>query len=72
LVVIENGKVNTANLAHSLLTEDELLSHLREKGVDNLSYVKRSYVEGDGRISVITNEQTNAAETGGGDPSSGD
>jgi uncharacterized membrane protein YcaP (DUF421 family) len=63
IVVIENGRINDTNLSNSLLTRDELLSHLREKGVDNLSYVKRSYVEGDGRISVISNERATAANS---------
>jgi uncharacterized membrane protein YcaP (DUF421 family) len=53
LTLIENGKVLRRNMRRELVTMDELMSHLREQGIDDVSRVKRAYVEGDGNISVI-------------------
>ena len=36
-----------------MITEEELLGQLRQQGVDDVSKVKKCYLEGDGRISVI-------------------
>ena len=58
LPVIEDGKVIHKNLRLELLSEDELLSQLRQKGVDDVACVKRSFIEGNGSISVITNEKS--------------
>jgi uncharacterized membrane protein YcaP (DUF421 family) len=58
LKLIENGKIYEKNLHQELMTEDELLSQLRQKGVDDVSLVKRSYLEGDGHVSVITDERS--------------
>ncbi len=57
LPVIEHGKVNSANLRRELMSEDELMSQIRQKGVDDVKRVKQSFIEGDGHVSVITNEQ---------------
>ena len=53
LTLIENGRVDTANLHKELLTEDELRSQLREKEVVRYDEVKLARLEGDGRLSVI-------------------
>jgi uncharacterized membrane protein YcaP (DUF421 family) len=39
-----------------MITEEELMSHLREQGVGSVEEVKKSYIEGDGHISVIVND----------------
>ena len=44
-----------------LLTEDELMSQLRENGVSDISQVKEAYIEGDGRISVVQREPGRAS-----------
>jgi uncharacterized membrane protein YcaP (DUF421 family) len=62
LPVIEKGKINHKNLRKELLSEDELMSQIRQKGVDELSHVKQSLIEGDGHISVITDERTSPAQ----------
>ncbi|SFH52264.1 DUF421 domain-containing protein [Planctomicrobium piriforme] len=54
LLVVENGEVHLENLKEELMTLDDLRSQLRQKGIDDLSLVKHSYIEGDGHISVIT------------------
>lgn len=57
LTLIENGRVNQANLRRELLTEDELRSQLREKEVVEYDEVKLAKLEGDGRLSVIKARQ---------------
>lgn len=54
LPIVENGTPNDKNLKSELLTMDELMSQLRQHGVDDLSQVRQSFIEGDGHISVIT------------------
>ena len=58
LPVVENGALNRDNLRRELMSEDELLSQLRQKGIDDVALVRRSFIEGDGHMSVITDEQT--------------
>jgi uncharacterized membrane protein YcaP (DUF421 family) len=41
------------NLRQEFITPDELLSQLRQQGIDKLSEVKQAFLEGDGQISVI-------------------
>jgi uncharacterized membrane protein YcaP (DUF421 family) len=53
LTLIENGRVNQANLRREMLTEDELRAQLREKEVTKYDEVKLAKLEGDGRLSVI-------------------
>jgi uncharacterized membrane protein YcaP (DUF421 family) len=53
LLLIRDGQVIEKNLEREFLTNDDLLSQLRQKGVDDPSQVARCYLEGDGHISVI-------------------
>jgi uncharacterized membrane protein YcaP (DUF421 family) len=57
LPLVQNGKLLRQNMRRQLVTEEELMSHLREEGVEDLARVKRASIEGDGRISVITSDQ---------------
>jgi uncharacterized membrane protein YcaP (DUF421 family) len=52
LVLIEDGKVLRRNMRQELVTMDELLSRLREEGVEGPADVKRAFIEADGNISV--------------------
>lgn len=56
LLLVEDGQVKRRNLRQEMITMEELSSLLREQGVDDLASVKRCFIEGDGRISVITND----------------
>jgi uncharacterized membrane protein YcaP (DUF421 family) len=56
LVLIKDGHLLRHNLRKEALTADEVLSHLRLEGVDDLQRVKVAYLEPDGRISVIERE----------------
>jgi uncharacterized membrane protein YcaP (DUF421 family) len=52
LLLIENGEVLRRNMRQELVTMDELLSRLREEGVEGPAGVKRAFIEADGNISV--------------------
>jgi uncharacterized membrane protein YcaP (DUF421 family) len=52
LLLIKDGRVLRRHLRQELVTMDELLSKLREEGVDGPAHVSEAYIEGDGNISV--------------------
>ena len=52
-LVVSNGRLLRRNMEQEELSEEQLMSHLRQQGVDDLALVGKAYVEGDGRISVI-------------------
>jgi uncharacterized membrane protein YcaP (DUF421 family) len=56
LHLVKDGRMIKRNLRHELMTEEELMSLLRQQGVDDLAKVKLACLEGDGRISVVKRE----------------
>lgn len=54
LPLIRDGKMLRRNMRQALINEQELMSQLREQGVDEVAKVKAASEEGDGRISVVT------------------
>jgi uncharacterized membrane protein YcaP (DUF421 family) len=57
LPLIEHGKLLRRNMRRELITEEELMSQLREQGLDDVSKVKEAFMESDGHISVVRQEQ---------------
>jgi uncharacterized membrane protein YcaP (DUF421 family) len=53
LVLVENGKIIAKNLKSELITEDELMSQLRQQGQEDLKNVKKVYLESNGHFSVL-------------------
>jgi uncharacterized membrane protein YcaP (DUF421 family) len=53
LLLIKDGRLQRRNMRQEMITEEELMGHLREQGVEHVEDVKKSYMEGDGNISVI-------------------
>ena len=53
LLLVDRGRIQHRNLRHEYVTEDELRSKLREKGVADVGEVERAYMEADGAVSVI-------------------
>jgi uncharacterized membrane protein YcaP (DUF421 family) len=51
--LIEDGRLNAKVLRRELMTKEEVLSQLRLHGIEDLSQVKRAYIEPNGMISVI-------------------
>jgi uncharacterized membrane protein YcaP (DUF421 family) len=58
LLLVKYGKLIERNMQRELITKDELMSQLRQQGVELLSDVKRAYIEADGGISVIPYESS--------------
>lgn len=56
LPLVKDGRMLRRNMRKELITEGELLSQLREQGVDDIQTVKMAYMEGDGYISLITDD----------------
>lgn len=54
LLIIRNGKLLRKNMRREYITEDELMDHLRKKGVDRVEDIKSAYIEGDGQISILS------------------
>ena len=61
LVLVENGKIIKKNLEKELITEDELMSQLRQQGHENLSNVKNVFLESNGHFSVLLRKRRTAA-----------
>ena len=53
LLLIRNGQIQFRNLRSQLITKDDLLEQLREQGVESVERVKKCFLESDGRMSVI-------------------
>jgi uncharacterized membrane protein YcaP (DUF421 family) len=66
LPLVKDGRMLRQNLRKEMITTEELMSLLREQGVEHLSEVKKCYLEGDGHISVIKNEAS--GDGAGGNP----
>lgn len=53
LLLIKDGRLQRRSMRQEMITEAELMTQLREQGVESVKDVKKSYLEADGRISVI-------------------
>ena len=51
--LVRDGKLIRRNLDRQKVTEDELLAHLRQYGLDSPRQVQACYLEGDGQFSVL-------------------
>ena len=56
LLLIKNGRILKRNMRQEMITEEELMGQLREQGIEHVNKVKKCYLEGDGRISVIASD----------------
>jgi uncharacterized membrane protein YcaP (DUF421 family) len=56
LPLIRNGKLQRRNMRQELLTEEEVLSHLRQQGVDDIHEVRLAYIEPDGAFSILRHD----------------
>jgi len=53
LELVRDGVELRRNMARELITHEELMTHLRAQGVEDLSQVKRAFMEGNGQITVV-------------------
>ena len=66
LLLIQNGKMLRTNMRAELVTEDELMAQLREKGIEDFTQVKRACMESNGMISIIKMENLSSYSSAGG------
>jgi uncharacterized membrane protein YcaP (DUF421 family) len=57
LLLIRDGKLQPRNMRKELMTEKELMSQLREQGLDGPEKVKEAYMETDGQFSVVQKKE---------------
>lgn len=53
LPLIKDGRLLKQNLRKEMITEEEMISMLREQGVERVEEVKKAYLEGDGKLGLI-------------------
>lgn len=53
LKLVENGRIIHKNLRSEMLSEDEVIGGLRERGVRDLEEIEAAYLESSGKIAVI-------------------
>ena len=64
LPLVKDGRVIRQNLRKEMITIEELMSQLREQGVERVEEVKRCRLEGDGHISVIKRDSGSGKGSG--------
>jgi len=62
IVLIYKGKVNEINLRKARISPDELLTAVREHGVENIADVDLSMLEVNGNISILSSNFTAKSE----------
>ena len=60
--LVHDGILVKRNLRREYLTEEELMSELRLKGISDLKEVHRAFMESDGDISVLKRRRSNTPE----------
>jgi len=66
--LISDGALNRQTMRREFMTHDEVMSQLRVHGIKDPSEVHRAYLETNGSISIITQEE--ARQSGGNEASS--
>jgi uncharacterized membrane protein YcaP (DUF421 family) len=64
VLLIEGGRFRRRNMRRELVTEEELRSELRKRGVHDLADVESVQVESDGEISVVPKETGEEGQAG--------
>lgn len=54
LLLVRDGRLLRRNRWHEMRTDDELLSAMRQSGINDSAQVKRAHLEGNGEFSFIT------------------
>lgn len=60
LCLVRDGKLLRRNMRRELITDEELKAKIRQEGVEDISGVKRMYLEADGEMSVIRQDEPKA------------
>jgi uncharacterized membrane protein YcaP (DUF421 family) len=62
LRLVKHGRMLRRNMSKELITDEELMSQLRQQGIEDLKEVRAVYMEGDGRFSVIQEDQNGKSD----------
>lgn len=54
--IIKDGQLLRKNMRREFITEEELMDHLRQEGIEELKDVKQAFVESEGKITVISDK----------------
>src|SRR3546814_19338762 len=57
LCLVKDGQIQRRGMRREYITEDELMAEVRKNGIDELSLVRRAYMEEAGAISVLRSEE---------------
>jgi len=57
LPLIKDGKLLRRNMRRELIREEEIMSQLRQQGLDEVEKVKEAFMEPDGHISIVQREE---------------
>lgn len=60
LCLVRDGKLMRRNMRRELITDEELHAKIRQEGVEDIATVKRMYLEADGEMSLIRNDEPHA------------
>ncbi|MDQ6788094.1 MAG: DUF421 domain-containing protein [Acidobacteriota bacterium] len=58
IMLVKDGKLMRANMHKEMISYDELISQLRQQGVEKVDEVKQCCLESNGHFSVIRKEQS--------------
>ncbi|MDP2367168.1 DUF421 domain-containing protein [Rhodoferax sp.] len=61
LCLVRDGKLLRRNMRREFITDEEWNAKIRHEGVDDIGTVKRMYLEADGEMSLIRQDETKAA-----------
>jgi uncharacterized membrane protein YcaP (DUF421 family) len=53
LQVVRDGRLLRRNMRREFLTKEELISELRQQGIDDIAQVKRAVIDPDGRVTAV-------------------
>ena len=56
LLMVENGRIVATNMRRQFVTRDDLESEMRQVGIDDLSKVRKAFMEADGKFSFLTTD----------------
>jgi uncharacterized membrane protein YcaP (DUF421 family) len=58
VLIVKDGVKQKTNLKHEKITDDELGEILREHQIEDISEVKRAYLEADGQVTVLKKKKS--------------
>lgn len=63
-VLVRNGQFQRRTMRRELIAQEEVISHMRLEGIEDISQVRLACLEPDGQISFLKKAQSRAATSG--------